>query len=165
MRQIGRCDLFHKPVVDIDGKERALLAGISRFMPELPPPPAGINKPAAPPGRSGGSVGLAGVIGEREVGHPIPQRRDGFGAREAHGVHGLPAVLVPASGGWVVPNYFAGSIMWLTPGTSYECKFHMTDPDNGPTWSADTTVTVSTIFVLLIVTVASANRFVGSVTR
>jgi len=46
----------------------------------------------------------------------------------------------------VTPNMFAGSILDLEPGTAYEARFVMTDPDgvNGPAASATRIVTVAT---------------------
>jgi hypothetical protein len=46
----------------------------------------------------------------------------------------------------VVPNMFAGSILDLEPGTAYEARFVMTDPDGvrGPANDATRTVTVRT---------------------
>ena len=46
----------------------------------------------------------------------------------------------------VVPNMFAGSILDLEPGTAYEARFVLTDPDgiSGPAASATRTVTVRT---------------------
>ncbi len=46
----------------------------------------------------------------------------------------------------VTPNMFAGSILDLEPGTAYEARFVMTDPDgvNGPAASATRIVTVTT---------------------
>jgi hypothetical protein len=46
----------------------------------------------------------------------------------------------------VTPNMFAGSILDLEPGTAYEARFVMTDPDgiSGPAASATKTVTVRT---------------------
>src|ERR1044071_2627966 len=44
---------------------------------------------------------------------------------------------------YTVPQGFAGSILNLQPGTEYECKFVMSDPD-GVTGQAAQTVTVKT---------------------
>jgi hypothetical protein len=44
---------------------------------------------------------------------------------------------------YTVPHAFAGSILNLQPGTSYDCDFRMTDPD-GVTGTAIQTVTVKT---------------------
>ncbi|MCW5963179.1 MAG: right-handed parallel beta-helix repeat-containing protein [Bryobacterales bacterium] len=44
---------------------------------------------------------------------------------------------------YTVPHGFAGSILNLQPGTAYECRFVMTDPD-GVTGQSTHTVTVST---------------------
>lgn len=44
---------------------------------------------------------------------------------------------------YTVPHGFAGSILNLQPGTRYECRFTMTDPD-GVRGQAEQTVTVST---------------------
>ena len=46
----------------------------------------------------------------------------------------------------VTPNMFAGSILDLEPGTAYEARFVMTDPDgvSGPAANATRTVTVRT---------------------
>jgi hypothetical protein len=44
---------------------------------------------------------------------------------------------------YVAPNMFAGSILNLEPGTEYECRFLLSDPD-GVKGKAETTVTVRT---------------------
>lgn len=48
----------------------------------------------------------------------------------------------PNSWNLVVPNMFAGSILDLEPGTAYEAKFEMTDPDGVSGGPADATRTV-----------------------
>lgn len=54
---------------------------------------------------------------------------------------------VPREGGhyysYVVPNMFSGSLLNLEPGTEYECRFVLTDPD-GVKGKAERTVTVRT---------------------
>jgi hypothetical protein len=47
---------------------------------------------------------------------------------------------------YVVPNMFSGSVLNLEPGTEYECRFVMTDPDGvvAPRGEATKTVTVRT---------------------
>jgi hypothetical protein len=44
---------------------------------------------------------------------------------------------------YTVPDGFAGSILNLRPGTEYECRFHLTDPD-GASGEAEHTVRVKT---------------------
>jgi len=44
---------------------------------------------------------------------------------------------------YVVPDGFAGSILNVEPGTQYECRFTLTDPD-GTTGTTEQTVTVTT---------------------
>src|SRR5205823_3902503 len=44
---------------------------------------------------------------------------------------------------YVVPHMFSGSIFDLEPGTDYDCRFRMSDPD-GVEGQAETTVTVKT---------------------
>jgi len=55
-------------------------------------------------------------------------------------------IVQPNSWNLVVPNMFAGSILDLEPGTPYEARFLLTDPDGvqGPASAATRTVTVST---------------------
>src|SRR4029453_6508089 len=66
---------------------------------------------------------------------------------------GLPLARLPGKQGFqrnvfnlIPPNIFAGTILYLEPGTAYEARFVMTDPDgvNGPAANATTIVTVST---------------------
>ena len=55
-------------------------------------------------------------------------------------------IVQPNSWNLVVPNMFAGSILDLEPGTAYEARFVMTDPDGvaGRAVNATKTVTVRT---------------------
>jgi hypothetical protein len=89
----------------------------------------------------GEKVGAAGDDGEGGGGGG---RRGGAGANiEGGAVVARPGPGHPDPFHYVAPNMFAGSILNLEPGTQYECRFVMTDPD-GIKGVAMKTVMVST---------------------